>query len=155
MAGEDRVDQLRHHGLVVADDAGKERLLPAQPLRQVVAHLVPHGPAFDLAARDRRLELSERFNAWRRRHISIMTLDGCVGLGHRRFGEGRWPSGRSLSATVVTRTILLFGARRVSWFVTSGVDGAKTVRHRPIEGLAEREPAVAGDHPRALDPSPV
>src|SRR5688500_254198 len=118
MAGEDGVDQLRHHGLVVADDAGKERLLPAQPLRQVVAHLVSHGPAFDLAARDRRLELSEGFYAWRRRHISIMTLDGCVGFAHRCFPAGGWRSGEVLSAAAVTRAILLFGARRGSWFVT-------------------------------------
>ena len=80
VARQDRVDQLRHDGVVVADDARKQRVFPAQSLRQVVADLVTDRPAAHLTARDGGLQLSERIDAWRGRHISIMTLETDVRL---------------------------------------------------------------------------
>jgi hypothetical protein len=61
VAGEDGVDELRYHGVVVADDAGKHRRPGREPAQQVVAHFVAHaaaragGPAgvFQLAERSR------------------------------------------------------------------------------------------------------
>ena len=77
-----RVDELRDDGVVVADDAREERVFPPQALRQVVAHLVAHRPAANLAARDGRFQLSKGVDAWRGRHISIMTLRRMCGFGH-------------------------------------------------------------------------
>ncbi len=40
VAGDDRIRQLRQHRLVIADDAGEERLSGAQSRQQVAAHLL-------------------------------------------------------------------------------------------------------------------
>jgi hypothetical protein len=44
LAGEQRVDDARHDGVLVADDAGEQRVAGAQPAQEVRAHLVLHGP---------------------------------------------------------------------------------------------------------------
>ena len=74
MAREDGVHQLRDHRIVVADDARKERLFPLQTLREVVTDLVAHRPAANLPSGDGRFQLSKVVDAWRGRHIPIMTL---------------------------------------------------------------------------------
>ena len=50
MARQDRVDHLRHDRLVVADDAGEQRVAGAQLGDQVVADFGLDGPARDAAA---------------------------------------------------------------------------------------------------------
>ena len=67
------VHQLRDDGVVVADDAGKQRLLAAQPLGEVVADFVAHGTAAHVSARDGGFQLSEGVDARRGRHMAIMT----------------------------------------------------------------------------------
>ena len=57
---QDRVDDLRHDGVVVADDAGKERLAAPELVDQVLAHFVLHAAPADGAAGDGRFQLSER-----------------------------------------------------------------------------------------------
>ena len=42
MPRQNGIDDLRHDRVVVADDAGKDRAVAAQPRDQVVAHLVLH-----------------------------------------------------------------------------------------------------------------
>ena len=59
MARQDRVDDLRHDGVVVADDAGKERRRAAQALDQVVADFVLDGAAQDAAGGDVCAKLAE------------------------------------------------------------------------------------------------
>ncbi len=71
MPREHGVHQLRHDRVVVADDAGEQRVFPAQVFRQVVAHLVSDRAAAHLAPGDGGFQLCKCFNPWRRRHISI------------------------------------------------------------------------------------
>ena len=47
-----RSDELRHHRVVVADDAGEQRTPAAQRLDQVLANLLPHCPVRHLAPLD-------------------------------------------------------------------------------------------------------
>ena len=42
MPGKNCIDDLGHNRIVVADDAGENRAVAAQPCDQVVAHLVLH-----------------------------------------------------------------------------------------------------------------
>src|SRR5262245_41428338 len=70
---QDRVRQLRDDGLVVADDAGEERLLPAETILEVLADLVFDWSPAILPPVDRGLQLSKGFNAGRRGHMAIMT----------------------------------------------------------------------------------
>jgi hypothetical protein len=65
VAGEDRVHQLRHHRLVVADDAGEQRLAGLELADEVVADFLLDR----LRAIPRPPQLSECFNG---RHGSIL-----------------------------------------------------------------------------------
>jgi hypothetical protein len=72
MARQHGVDQLRHDRVVVADDAGKERLFPAQPLREVLANFVADRTPADVSPRDGRFQVPEGFKTGRRRHIRLL-----------------------------------------------------------------------------------
>ena len=76
------VDQLRDDGVVVADDAGEQRLLAAESVGEVFANFVTHGTPAHVSSRNRRFQLSEGVNAWRGRHIvyydSLGVRDGPV-----------------------------------------------------------------------------
>ena len=68
------IHQLRDDRVVVADDAGEQRVFPPQVFRQVLAHLVSDRAAAHLAPGDGGFQLCKCFNPWRGRHISIITL---------------------------------------------------------------------------------
>ena len=73
MPRENRVDDLRNDGVVVADDAGKERLLGAQLGDEIFAHFVFDAASANIAAVDGRFELSECGWSGLGPHAAIMT----------------------------------------------------------------------------------
>ena len=85
MPREDRVDDLRHDGVVEADDAGEEHALRTQPLHQVFANLVLHAPPALASGRHVVAELSERCCTGRGGHSRILHRQALLRLG-------RWPS---------------------------------------------------------------
>jgi hypothetical protein len=58
--GQQRVDELGQHRVVVADDAGKERASGAQFLDQVVTHLFVHVAVTNLTALDGAAQIAQR-----------------------------------------------------------------------------------------------
>ena len=85
MAREDRVDDLRHDGVVEADDAREEHALRTQPLHQVFANLVLHAPPALASGRHVVAELGERCCTGRGGHSRILHRQALLRLG-------RWPS---------------------------------------------------------------
>ena len=68
-----RVDDLRHHRVFVADDAGEQRAALTEAVEQVLAHLVLHRAERAIGNAVRRaLESAEGF--WMRHRISTATI---------------------------------------------------------------------------------
>src|SRR5205823_1132095 len=65
---QDRVHDLGHHGVLVADDAGEQGTMIAQPRQQVLTHLVLHRPQRAIrSAKWRPLQCTESFGILRHR----------------------------------------------------------------------------------------
>src|SRR4029453_7497065 len=74
---EERVDQLRHNGVVVADNAGEERLAGAELGNQVFAHFLVHVAPRHAAVGDGTTQIADRGNPCGSGHGWILSNAQC------------------------------------------------------------------------------